>query len=74
MYSLRNVFQLGGGNNLRGRESPNQNRNTSILEDAWSWELVNDRDNWSAPNIAGQFGCQGGGYNLVFSGTTNNSH
>jgi hypothetical protein len=42
MDSLRNIFQLGGGNGQPGRELPNLTRRTSISEDVHSWELVNN--------------------------------
>ncbi len=61
MDSLRNIFQLGGGNGQPGRELPNLTRRTLITEDAHSWELVNNGDDQSAPNIVGWFSQQGGG-------------
>jgi hypothetical protein len=68
MDSLRNIFQLGGGNIPPGRESPNLTRCTSIPKDAQSWELVNNVDDQSAPNVAGWFGCQGVGVHFELQG------
>ena len=68
MNSLRNIFQLGGGNGQLCRELPNQTRCTSIPEDVWSWELVNDGNDRSAPNISGWFGRQGGGVQFELQG------
>jgi hypothetical protein len=71
MDSLRNIFQLGGGNGQPGRELPNLIRCTLIPEDARSWELVNNGDDRSAPNVVGQCGCQGRGvqFELQEAGT-----
>ncbi len=68
MDSLRNIFQLGGGNGQPGRESPNLTRRTSIPEDARLWELVNNGDDQSAPNPTGWLGRQGGGVQLKLQG------
>ncbi len=68
MDSLKNIFQLGGGNGQPGRESPNQTRRTSIPEDARLWELVNDGNERSALNVAGRFGHQGGGMQFKLKG------
>ncbi len=68
MDSLRNIFQLGGGNDPPGRESPNLNRRTFIPEDAQSWELVNNGNDQSAPKVVGWFGRQGGGVQFDLQG------
>jgi hypothetical protein len=69
MDSLKNIFQLGGGNEQPGRESPKLTRHTLIPEDAQSWELVNNGNDESAPNVTGRFCRQGGGVQFELQGT-----
>ncbi len=74
MDNLRNIFQLGGGNEQLGRELSNLTRCTSIPEDAQSWEFVNDSNDQSAPNVAGWFGRQEGGVQFELQRTDTPSH
>jgi hypothetical protein len=65
MDNIRNMFTLGGGGRTgEGGASPIPRRsNTNNYEQ--SWERLAGGDDMSAPNVARQFGRQGGRGNLT---------
>ena len=61
MDNIRNMFTLGGGGPTRGGGASPIPRRSNTDNDEQSWERLAGGDDMSAPNVAGQFGRQGGG-------------
>jgi hypothetical protein len=70
MVNSRDIFALGGECQPAGGDPPAPLRCTPTDNNNLSWEQLN-RDNASAPNVAGQFGCQGGGVQFDLQGGGN---
>ena len=61
MSGFRNRFALGGERQPSGRTSPPNPRRSSTKNDDLSWAEVDQVDNASTPNVAGNFGRTRGG-------------
>jgi hypothetical protein len=70
MANSRDVFALGGERQPAGGDPPTPLWRAPTDNNNLSWERLN-RDNASAPNVAGLFGCQGGGVQFNLQGGGN---
>ena len=64
MSGLRNLFALGGERQPSGWTSPPNPRRSSTKNNGLSWAEVDQGDNASTPNVAGNFGRTRGGGQL----------
>ena len=71
MSSFKNLFTLEGKHQLPGCMSPTIPRRSSTEKDNLFWAEVDRGDNASAPNVAGNFGCQKGDVQLELQGGDN---